>query len=160
MAIVGALRVPVISLVALRDDSIMSVAGKYDDSDWQEETRRDLKHAAGLLDSLATSVSGSLSREQTSELWRSYLLVEKSVAFIKIELDEENPGRFISQKPYTVPDERQAIGFAQRHLKLAIDSFNAGSLGASLKELREARNYLRVLLKRVRRRSAKAQKAG
>jgi len=155
----GALRVPDISLVALGGAAIMAIVGPGDDSDWHQETRRDLKHANSLLESLASSVSGSLNRNQTRELWLSYLLVEKSVAFIKIELDEENPGRFINPKPYAVPDERQAIGFSQKHLKLAIDSFDAGGLGASLKELRESRNYLRVLLKRVRRQRLKA-KAG
>jgi len=80
------------------------------------------------------------------------------VAFIKIELDEENPGRFIKQRPYEVPDERQAIGFAQRHLKVAIQGFDAGDLGGSLRELRESRNYLRVLLKRVRRERLKRLK--
>jgi hypothetical protein len=151
--------VPVISLVEDCDDSIMSNAASVDDSDWHRETWRDLGRASVLLDSLVSSVSGSLSREQVHDLWLSYLLVEKSVAFIKIELDEENPGRFIKQKPYEVPDERQAIGFALRHLKLAIDSFDAGGLGTSLKDLRESRNYLRVLLKRVRRQRLKRRGA-
>lgn len=157
MANAGALRVPVISLVEGEGDYIMSADG---DSDWHHETRRDMERALDNLDSLAASVSGSLGREQIHALWQSYLFVEKSVAFVKIELDDENPGRFISQKPYTVPDERQAIGFARRHLKLAIDDFDAGGLGASLKELRESRNYLRVLLKRVRRQRLRDRKAG
>ena len=142
---------PVISLVPDDADSIMRMAGGGDDSDWRVETRRDLERAATQLDSLAGSVSGMLTREQVHMLWLSYLLVEKSVAFIKIELEEENPGRFISSKPYSVPDERQAVGFALKHLRTATESFDAGGLGWSLKELREARNYLRVLLKNVRR---------
>jgi len=102
------------------------------------------------LDFLMSTVSGSLNREQVRTLWLSYLFVEKSVAFIKLELDEENPGRFIDRKPYAVPDERQAVGFSLRHLRKAIDLFAANDLTASLKELRESRNYLRVLLRRVR----------
>lgn len=99
-----------------------------------------------------------MSREQVHTLWLSYLMVEKSVAFIKIELDEENPGRFIKLKPYEVPDERQSIGFALRHLESARQLLDAGSLGASLRELRESRNYLRVLLRRVRRQRLAARK--
>lgn len=160
MANAAALRVPVISLVADDADSIMSRGGRVEDEDWRQETRRDLKRAAAQLSALAAAVSGSLSRDQVHALWLSYLLVEKSVAFIKIELDEENPGRFIKQKPYEVPDERQAIGFALRHLAVATQGFEAGDLGASLRELRESRNYLRVLLKRVRRQRLKSSKVG
>jgi hypothetical protein len=132
--------------------------GGDDGSGWHQETRGDLERAASQLDSLAASISGSLSRDQVHTLWLSYLFVEKSVAFIKIELDEENPGRFIKQKPYEVPDERQAVGFAQGHLRVAIRSFDAGDLGGSLRELRESRNYLRVLLKRVRHQRLKSKK--
>lgn len=147
---------PVISLVADDVDSIMT----DDDSEWRQETRRDLAQAATRLDSLASSVSGTLTREQVRALWLSYLLVEKSVAFVKIELEEENPGRFISSKPYSVPDERQAIGFALKHLNAARESLDAGGLGWCLKEMRESRNYLRVLLKNVRRQRERARKAG
>lgn len=148
----------VISLVEGDDDSIMPKESRGEDTDWHHETKDDLERASARLDSLAASVSGSLSREQIHTLWLSYLWVEKSVAFIKIELDEENPGRFIKQKPYEVPDERQAIGFARRHLRIAIQGFDAGDLGGCLRELRESRNHLRVLLKRVRRQRLKSRK--
>jgi len=138
----------------------MSRGGGDDDEDWLQETGGDLGRAATQLNSLSVTISGSLNRDQVHELWLAYLLVEKSVAFIKIELDEENPGRFIKQKPYEVPDERQAIGFALRHLTVGIQGFEAGDLGGSLRELRESRNYLRVLLKRVRRQRLKTSKAG
>jgi hypothetical protein len=128
---------------------------RADGSDWRRETGADLGQALANLSSLASTVSGELSREQARTLWLSYLLVEKSVAFVKLELDEENPGRFIDQKRYSVPDERQAIGFAMKHLQEAIDRFGANDLVSSLKELRESRNYLRVLLKSVRRHRTK-----
>ena len=127
--------------------------------DWHEETRQDLARAAAQLKLLSASISGSLNRDQVHSLWLSYLYVEKSVAFIKIELDEENPGRFIKAKPYEIPDERQAIGLAQRHLGIAIQGFAAGDLGGTLRELRESRNYLRVLLKRVKRQRLKDRKS-
>jgi len=152
--------VPVISLVAADGDSIMSGGGRDHDEGWRQETRGDLARAAAQLDTLAAAISGSLSGDQVHSLWLSYLLVEKSVAFIKIELDEENPGRFIKQKPYEVPDERQAIAFALRHLAIATQGFDAGDLGGSLRELRESRNYLRVLLKRVRRQRLGSRRAG
>jgi hypothetical protein len=152
--------VPVINLVAAEVEPIMTVRARGGESDWHQETEGDLERAESQLDSLAAAVSGSLSREQVHTLWLSYLLVEKSVAFIKIELEEENPGRFIRQKPYDVPDERQAITFAQRHLRIGIQGFRAGDLGGSLRELRESRNYLRVLLRKVRRQRLKGQRAG
>lgn len=148
--------VPVISLVAGEDDSIMPIEGLAGEPGWWRKTREELERAAAQLDSLSASVSGSLTREQLHTLWTSYLLVEKSVAFVKIELEEENPGRFIGQRPYSVPDERQALGFALRHLRAATQGFDAGDLGGCLRELRESRNYLRVLLKRVRRQRLKS----
>lgn len=81
-------------------------------------------------------------------VWRSYLSIEKSVVFIKVELHEENPGRFVNTKAYMVPDERQALSFALRFLKDGIEEFGLGDLLASLKALRESRNYLRMLLRR------------
>lgn len=128
---------------------------KKEGGDWKERTTEDLKKAQADLESLGPSISGALSREQARTLWLSYLLVEKSVAFVKIELEDENPGRFIEPKRYTVPDERQAVAFSAGHLREAILRFNAGDLAASLIELRESRNYLRVLLKRVRRQRLK-----
>ena len=130
-----------------------------EEPDWHEETRRDLERASDRLKLLSRSISGSLNRDQIHSLWLSYLYVEKSVAFIKIELDEENPGRFIKARPYEIPDERQAIGLAQRHLDVAIQGFAAGDLGGTLRELRESRNYLRVLLKRVKRQRMKARES-
>ncbi|MDV3292697.1 MAG: hypothetical protein LYZ70_00315 [Nitrososphaerales archaeon] len=121
------------------------------DSSWQDETKNDLRHARDNLESLVSSIAGELTGEQLRTLWEAYLLVEKSVVFVKVELDEENPGRFINSKHYVVPDERQAVGFALRNLRESIERFEAGHLAASLKALREARNYLRTLLKRKRR---------
>lgn len=78
-------------------------------------------------------------------------MVEKSVAFIKLELDEENPGKFVNPKAYLVPDERQAMGIALRFLREAERSFKEGDLLSSLRSLRESRNYLRVLIREKRR---------
>lgn len=142
---------PVINLVAVEDDSVIMTTYTGVDSTWQDETKDDLKHARGNLESLVSSIAGELTVEQLRGLWQAYLLVEKSVVFIKVELDEENPGRFINSKHYAVPDERQAVGFALRNLREAIERFDAGQLAASLKALREARNYLRTLLKLKRR---------
>lgn len=142
---------PVINLVAVDDDSDIMTTNTGVDSSWQDETKNDLKHARDNLESLASSIAGELTVEQLRALWQAYLLVEKSVVFIKVELGEENPGRFINSKHYAVPDERQAVGFALRNLRDSIERFEAGQLAASLKVLREARNYLRTLLKRKRR---------
>lgn len=130
-----------------------------EDSEWRSETKGDLKRAQKTLTALSSVISGGPTEEQLRSIWLAYLLVEKSVVFIKVELDEENPGRFISQKAYTVPDERQAVGFALRHLEEAILRFEAGELPAALKALRESRNYLRVLVKRTRRERLKRKKS-
>lgn len=84
-------------------------------------------------------------------IWRAYLDIEKSVAFIRVEIDEENPGRFVKLKHYSVPDERQALQFALRNLRKGLESFRLGDYLRSLSELREARNYLRALLRAKRR---------
>jgi len=87
----------------------------------------------------------------------AYLLVEKSVAFIKFDLDEENPGRFIRLKAYAVPDERQALQFALKNLRKGTSDFALGDFVQALKNLRECRNYLRALLREKR--LARARKA-
>ncbi len=134
-------------------------ANTGDDSSWKVETTNDMKHARENLESLVSSITGEPTAAQLRVLWQAYLLEEKSVVFIKVELDDENPGRFINAKHYAVPDERQGVSFALRNLNEAMDRFDAGQLASSLKALRESRNYLRTLLKRKRRERLRRVKA-
>ena len=114
---------------------------------WREETSEDLREARRKIEGVIPGVSGPLTEAQADEVWLAYVLVEKSVFFIKVELDDENPGRFIKARSYSVPDERQALQFALRRLESGAEEFRLGDLVQSLKMLREARNYLRVLVK-------------
>ncbi len=118
--------------------------------DWKQETAADLKDAEVRLLSVIRTISSEPTEEELKSLWRAYLDVEKSVVFIKVELDEENPGRFVNTKLYRVPDERQAVRFALDRLKKGEESFRQGFLLEGLKELRECRNYLRMLLREKR----------
>lgn len=120
-------------------------------SDWRDETRGDLKDAESRIVSLLAEISGEPSVKQVRSIWRAYLDVEKSIVFIKVEIDEENPGRFVKSKLYSVPDERQALQFTLRNLRKGVESFALGDYLRSLRELREARNYLRVILRMKRR---------
>ncbi|HME19066.1 MAG TPA: hypothetical protein VKF15_04985 [Nitrososphaerales archaeon] len=126
--------------------------------DWREETESDLKDAESRLSALEDSLSGDPTGEQVKSTWRAYVDVEKSIAFIKVELDSESPGLFVNKEVYKVPDERQAIRFALAYLRRGAESFASGDLQNSLKQLRESRNYLRVLLIGVRRSRAKRKK--
>ncbi len=128
--------------------------------DWVAETRRELQDAASRLDMLSSEISGEPDREQARSIWLSYLYVEKAVAFIKLEVGEENPGRFVNKKAYAVPDERQAVAFAAGHLKRGMTRFADGDFVESLKQLREARNYLRMLLRQLRLRKRRTAAAG
>jgi len=119
-------------------------------SSWKTETTGDLDDAARRIKDSVETVSGEPSDAQLRSVWRAYLLIEKSIAFIKVELDEENPGALVKLAAYSVPDERQALQFALRNLGKGIESFRLGDLGQALKELRESRNYLRVLLRQKR----------
>jgi hypothetical protein len=119
-------------------------------SSWKTETTGDLDDAARRIKDSVETVSGEPSDAQMRSVWRAYLLIEKSIAFIKVELDEENPGALVKWATYSVPDERQALQFALRNLGKGIESFRLGDLGQALKELRESRNYLRVLLRQKR----------
>jgi hypothetical protein len=131
-------------------------------SDWRDETRADLNDAQDRVRTLTAEISGEPSREQVHSIWRAYLDVEKSIVFIKVEIDEENPGRFVKAKQYSVPDERQALQFALRNLVRGSESFAVGDYTRSLGELREARNYLRMILvakRRIRTREARASRS-
>jgi hypothetical protein len=119
-------------------------------SSWKTETTGDLDDAAQRIKDSVETVSGEPSDAQLRSIWRAYLLIEKSIAFIKVELDEENPGALVKMAAYSVPDERQALQFALRNLGKGIESFRLGDLGQALRELRESRNYLRVLLRQKR----------
>lgn len=119
-------------------------------SEWREETSSDLADAGRRIEEVLRSVAGEPSAEQVRSVWTAYLKVEKSIAFIKFDLDEENPGRFIKLKAYAVPDERQALQFALRNLKKGEQDFSLGDFRQALKSLRECRNYLRALLREQR----------
>ena len=119
-------------------------------SSWRAETSADLQSADRSLAELIATVSGEPTAEQLRRIWQAYVLVEKSVAFVKFDIDEENPGRFIKLARYKVPDERQAMKFALAYLRKGEDSFAAGDFIATLKHLRESRNYLRATLREKR----------
>ncbi len=120
-------------------------------SGWRDETHADLKDAEDRIVALIAQISGEPTKEQVHSIWRAYLGVEKSIVFIRVEIDEENPGRFVKAKQYAVPDERQALQFALRNLRKGSESFVLGDYRSSLRELREARNYLRLILRAKRR---------
>lgn len=128
-------------------------------SEWRRETADDLADASVRLESALGSVSGEPSAEEIREVWLAYLKVEKSIAFIRLDLDEENPGRFIRLKQYAVPDERQALQFALRSLRKGEENFRLGDFRQSLKYLRESRNYLRALLREKRLRRARSARS-
>ena len=129
-------------------------------SGWREETALDLADAQRRIQSVLGSLSGEPTDEQVRSVWSAYSEVEKSIAFIKFDLDEENPGRFIRLNNYAVPDERQALQFSLKNLRKGADDFALGDFRQSLKELRESRNYLRALLREKRlRRARKARSA-
>jgi hypothetical protein len=116
-------------------------------SSWRSETTADLDDAAHRIEEVVGSVSGEPTEPQMQSIWRAYLLVEKSIVFIKVELDEENPGMIVRMGAYSVPDERQALQFALRNVRKGMESFRLGEFKQALTELREGRNYLRVLLR-------------
>lgn len=119
-------------------------------SAWRDETRADLAEAKKGIESLLGSLVGEPSKEQVRTVWLAYVKVEKSIAYIRLDIDEENPGRFVRLKDYAVPDERQALQFALKNLKKGADDFSLGDFRQSLKGLRESRNYLRALLREKR----------
>ncbi len=129
-------------------------------SEWREETSADLADAGRRIEEAIGSVAGEPSKEQLRSVWTAYLEVEKSIAFIKFDLDEENPGRFIRLKAYAVPDERQALHFALNNLKKGEQDFSLGDFRQALKSLRECRNYLRALLREQRLKRARKARAG
>ena len=119
-------------------------------SAWRSETASDLEDASRRIESMLKTVAGEPTDDEVRSVWRAYLEVEKSVAFIKFDLDEESPGRFIKLKNYAVPDERQALQFALRNLKKGSENFSLGNFKQALRDLRESRNYLRALLRQKR----------
>lgn len=128
-------------------------------SEWRRETEGDLTEAIARIESALKSVSGEPSVEEIRSIWIAYMKVEKSIAFIRLDLDEENPGRFIKLKQYSVPDERQALQFALKSLKKGTNNFTLGDFRQSLKDLRDSRNYLRALLRDKRLRRARKARA-
>lgn len=119
-------------------------------SEWRRETHADLSAAMELLRSASAGVAGEPTREQMRSIWLAYMKVEKSIAFIRFEFDEENPGRFVKLRQYAVPDERQALQFAQKSLRKGMDGFVLGDFVQALRDLRESRNFLRALLREKR----------
>lgn len=129
-------------------------------SAWREETATDLKDAESRLESLVQSLSGEPNDEELMSIWRAYVAIEKSIVFIRVELDEENPGRFLKLKQYSVPDERQALKFSLQPLRKARANLLLGDLVQALRDLRESRNYLRALLREKRMRRVRRRRAG
>ena len=119
-------------------------------SGWRAETAADLSRAAEEIQSALAASTSALTGDQVRKIWLAYIKVEKSIAFIKFDLDEENPGKLVRLRAFAVPDERQALQFALRYLKRGTEEFSLGDFLQALKELRESRNYLRALLRKKR----------
>ncbi|HXW37364.1 MAG TPA: hypothetical protein VEJ36_05635 [Nitrososphaerales archaeon] len=130
--------------------------------DWFEETISELGSSLATLEAVREEIRGEPSSEQMHEVWLSYVYIEKGIAFIKIELEEENPGRRIHLDRYRVPDERQALAFAVKNLRSGLEMAKRRDLLPSLKPLRESRNYLRALLreKELRKRRTRSGSGG
>lgn len=129
-------------------------------SEWRRETSADLEDAGQRIESALSRIRGEPTEAQLKSVWMAYLEVEKSVAFIKFDLEEENPGRFIRLRDYAVPDERQALQFALKSLRKGADDFSLGDFHQALKDLRESRNYLRALLREKRLKRARIARMG
>ncbi len=129
-------------------------------SEWRRETASDLADASRRIDDALATVAGEPSVDQVRSVWTAYLEVEKSIAFIRFDLDEENPGRFINLKTFAVPDERQALQFALKSLKKGSENFALGDFRQALRDLRESRNYLRALLREQRLKRARRARSG
>lgn len=138
----------------------MATRGEQGAGGWRGETASDLADAAKRIESVLGSLAGEPSPDQLRSVWLAYLRVEKSIAFIRFELEEENPGRFIRLRGYAVPDERQALRFALKSLTKGADDFALGDFVQSLKNLREARNYLRALLREKRLKRSRDARSG
>jgi hypothetical protein len=129
-------------------------------SGWREETAADLRDAAKAIELVLGALSGEPTGDQLRSVWSAYARVEKSIAFIKFDLEEENPGQFVKLRNFSVPDERQALQFALKSLKKGTDDFALGDFRQALRNLRESRNYLRALLREKRlQRARKARSA-
>ena len=128
-------------------------------SGWRGETLSDLKDAEERLDRLISEISGETTEEQVRSMWRAYIEIEKSILFIRVEIGEENPGRFVKFRKYFVPDERQALQFALRNLKKGSQGFILGDFKGSLRDLRESRSYIRATLRAKRRFRARSTRA-
>jgi hypothetical protein len=124
-------------------------------SEWRSETSSDLEAAVRFIEGTLGTIRGEPTEEELGAIWLAYVRVEKSIAFIKFDLGEENPGRFIKLKAFVVPDERQALQFALRNLRKGFSNFSLGDFYPALKDLRESRNYLRALLREKRLRRAR-----
>ena len=142
---------------AIFSNSFVSVNGSrtFGMGGWRSETAADLADAARLIQGALGSVHGEPTEQQLRDIWLAYLRVEKSIAFIKFDIDEENPGRFIKLKAYAVPDERQALSFSLKSLVKGSDDFTLGDFRRALAELRDSRNYLRAMLREKRLRRAR-----
>ena len=129
-------------------------------SAWRRETAADLEDAGRRIVSVLGTVSGEPSREELGSIWMANTEVEKSVAFFKFDLDDENPGRFVRLRDYLVPDERQALQFALKSLRKGTENFSLGDLRQAIGDLRESRNYLRALLRAKRLKRARDARPG
>lgn len=126
---------------------------------WLRETVSELEEARRIIGAVVSELRGEPEDRHLADVWRAYLAVEKAVALVKVELEAESPGRVVSLKSFTVPDERQALGFASGQLARALVELKLGNLGLALKPLREARNYLRALLRAKRLASVRKARA-
>ena len=115
---------------------------------------------AGITSVLNPPGDGMSAVDKEQEIWRAYLMLEKNVALMRLELGVENPGEFIKDESKSREPSRY-LRDALSALAGGIRLLDGGESARGWRELRLARNDLRFYLREVRRlrlRTARSKK--
>jgi hypothetical protein len=117
--------------------------------DGKAKTIQELGDASSAITSVLNPSAATSDAEKEQKIWEAYLILEKNVALLKLELAVERPGEFVKDELKSANTE-QYLEDALSGLGAGITFLEAGNSGDAWGKLRTARNDLRFYLRETR----------
>ncbi len=103
------------------------------------------------LDASIKLLSDNSEAEINYELWEIFADLELTVALLKLEVKKENPGIEFAKHKSTLSNEEILVK-CSKIITSSISMLSRGDTEQTLEEVRDARNIMRELMARIRRR--------
>jgi len=117
----------------------------------EDNVENNLSEIAIRLNASIKLLSDNSEAQINYELWEIFADLELNVALLKLEVKKENPAMEIVKHKSTLSNEETLVKCSQL-VTSSISELSQGDTERTLERVRDARNIMRELMSRIRRR--------